>query len=122
MVGKPAPKFAAAKTIDGKELSNETLKGSITVLDFFAGNCPHCNKQLPRVEKIRQEYEAKGVRFVARPCAERSSPTRKSRRKSRRPTLRATWSPIRTTRSARCSAPPGSPPWPLSARMGRSRR
>lgn len=65
LVGKPAPKFPAAKTVDGKDLSNESLKGSITVLDFFAANCPHCNKQLPRVEKIRQEYEAKGVRFVA---------------------------------------------------------
>ena len=64
VVGKPAPKFDT-KTVEGKPVSNESLKGTVTVLDFFAINCGYCSKQIPRVEKIRQEYESKGVRFIA---------------------------------------------------------
>jgi len=64
LVGKPAPAFTA-QTIAGAPISNNDLSGKVTVLDFFAANCPHCNQQLPRVEQIRQAYEAKGVRFVA---------------------------------------------------------
>ena len=64
VVGKPAPKFDT-KTVEGKPVSNESLKGTVTVLDFIAVNCGYCKKQIPRVEKIRQEYESKGVRFIA---------------------------------------------------------
>ncbi len=64
LVGKPAPKFDGMTTGE-KPLSNATVKEAITVLDFFAVNCGYCSKQIPRMEKIRQDYEAKGVRFVA---------------------------------------------------------
>jgi len=64
LVGQAAPMFELASS-GGKALSNETLKEAITVLDFFAVNCGFCKKQLPRLETIRQEYEGKGVRFVA---------------------------------------------------------
>lgn len=64
-VGKPAPTFAL-QTIDGKPFdSGQFAKGPATVLNFVAPNCGFCKKQLPTVEKIRTEYEAKGVRFVA---------------------------------------------------------
>ena len=64
LIGKPAPAFSA-KTVDGKELSNaEFAKHPATVLDFFALNCGFCKKQIPRVEKMRQKYADKGVRFV----------------------------------------------------------
>jgi len=59
----PAPAFKLT-TIDGKEVTNESLKGSVAVLDFFAVNCGYCKKQIPRVEPIRAEYADKGVRFI----------------------------------------------------------
>jgi thiol-disulfide isomerase/thioredoxin len=64
LVGQAVPSFAA-QTLDGKPFSSGDLAGKVTVLDFFAVNCGFCKKQIPRVEKIRQEYESKGVRFVA---------------------------------------------------------
>ncbi len=64
LIGKPAPKFAL-KTLEGKDLSNAALTSApATVLNFFAGNCGFCKKQIPRLEKIRKEYEGKGIRFV----------------------------------------------------------
>lgn len=64
MVGKPAPAFAS-KTIDGKPVTNEELaKHPATILNFVAPNCGFCKKQVPVLEAIRKEYEAKGIRFV----------------------------------------------------------
>mgnify|MGYP000282605652 CR=1 FL=1 len=36
----------------------------MTVLNLVAPNCGFCKKQLPNVDKVRADYEAKGVRFV----------------------------------------------------------
>lgn len=64
LVGKPAPRFAL-KTLDGKSLSNDDFKNhAATVLNFVAPNCGYCKRQLPNVEAVRKDYQAKGVRFV----------------------------------------------------------
>lgn len=63
-VGKPAPEYDL-KTIEGFPVSNRELVGHpATVLNFFAPNCPHCKRQLPKVEQIRQQFEPMGIRFV----------------------------------------------------------
>ena len=49
----------------GEKISKESLKGTVTVLDFFSKTCPHCMKQIPRVEEVRKAYADKGVRFIA---------------------------------------------------------
>jgi thiol-disulfide isomerase/thioredoxin len=64
LIGKDAPKFTTT-TIEGKPVSNDELaKYAATVLDFFAPNCGHCKKQIPRLETVRQKYADKPVRFV----------------------------------------------------------
>ncbi|MCH8253132.1 MAG: redoxin domain-containing protein, partial [Planctomycetes bacterium] len=63
LVGKPAPSFSGT-TLAGKAVSNSTVAKEITVLNFFAGNCGFCKKQIPRLDTIRKEYESKGVRFI----------------------------------------------------------
>lgn len=63
-IGKPAPAYDL-KTLDGFPVTNLELEGHpATVLNFFAPNCPHCKKQLPKVEQIRLQFEPMGVRFV----------------------------------------------------------
>lgn len=63
LAAQPAPAFSLTTT-DGKEVNNETLKGSVAVLNFFAGNCGYCKKQIPRLETVRAEYTEKPVRFI----------------------------------------------------------
>lgn len=64
LIGKPAPKLALT-TLKGKSVSNGDFGSHpATVLNFFAPNCGYCKKAMPAVEKVRKEYEAKGVRFV----------------------------------------------------------
>jgi len=60
IVGQTVPDFTLT-TVDGKTVSKD---GKITVLNFYASKCPYCRKQLPRLDKMRADYEAKGVRFV----------------------------------------------------------
>ena len=62
--GKPTPTFAI-KTFDGKSVSNADLAANAgTVLNIVAPNCGYCKRQIPEVEKMRTEYEKKGIRFV----------------------------------------------------------
>lgn len=64
LVGQPSPAFSI-DTLEGKKVSSDDFKNHpATVLNFVAPNCGYCKKQLPNVESIRAEYEAKGVRFV----------------------------------------------------------
>jgi len=52
-------------TLEGKPLASaDFAKTPATVLNFVAPNCGYCKKQVPVLEAIRKEYEAKGVRFV----------------------------------------------------------
>jgi len=64
LVGQPAPAFSI-DTLEGKKVSSDDFKNHpATVLNFVAPNCGFCKKQMPNVEAVRAEYEAKGVRFV----------------------------------------------------------
>ncbi|HEY3329173.1 MAG TPA: TlpA disulfide reductase family protein [Capsulimonadaceae bacterium] len=59
------PDFAM-KTPDGApfSLADAVAKGPV-VLDFWATYCGPCRLELPELDKIRQQYESKGVQFYA---------------------------------------------------------
>ena len=64
MVGKIPAEFSLT-TLAGKTIGTADFAShKATVLNFVAANCPYCLKQIPLVERIRAEYEPKGVRFV----------------------------------------------------------
>lgn len=59
-VGDPAPTFSL-KTIDGKVLALEDLRGKLVVLHFAATWCPFCAAEAPHLEKLYREYRERGV-------------------------------------------------------------
>jgi len=64
LVGKAAPPFSLT-TVGGKAIGNDDFKKHpATVLNFVAPNCGFCKRAIPNVEKVRKEYESKGIRFV----------------------------------------------------------
>ncbi len=59
-IDEPAPHFVV-KTLDGERLTNESLKGKVVLLDFWATWCPPCKHDEPAVESILREFGKDGL-------------------------------------------------------------
>lgn len=61
-VGSPAPQFSG-KDSSGKDVTLQSLKGKIVVLEWFNPNCPFVKKFYKNgdMQKLQQELESKGV-------------------------------------------------------------
>jgi cytochrome c biogenesis protein CcmG/thiol:disulfide interchange protein DsbE len=63
VVGKKAPAFSFT-TLEGKKLTNASLKGKVVVLDFWASWCGNCLKASPTMNSLHDKYASKGVVVV----------------------------------------------------------
>jgi len=63
-VGKPAPEFQVAKTLDGKPARIEDFRGKVLLLDFWATWCGPCRSALPNVYDLYQKYHEKGFEIL----------------------------------------------------------
>jgi thiol-disulfide isomerase/thioredoxin len=59
-VGDAAPDFTL-KDLAGTEVSLASLKGKVIVLDFWATWCGPCKAAMPVIQKLHDDYAAKGV-------------------------------------------------------------
>jgi thiol-disulfide isomerase/thioredoxin len=57
---KPAPAFTIP-TLDGKDLSLGSLRGSVVLLDFSATWCGYCRQAAPELEKLHRRFGSKGL-------------------------------------------------------------
>ncbi|MBV9405839.1 MAG: TlpA family protein disulfide reductase [Acidobacteriaceae bacterium] len=63
-VNEPAPHFAA-KTLDGEKLTNESLKGKIVLIEFWATWCSPCKRDEPVLESLAKEFAKDGLVIIA---------------------------------------------------------
>ncbi|MGD0577366.1 MAG: TlpA disulfide reductase family protein [Bryobacteraceae bacterium] len=61
---EPAPKFRA-KTLDGELFSNESIRGKVVLLQFWATWCGFCRRDQPAVDAIVRDFESKGLVVLA---------------------------------------------------------
>jgi len=61
---EPAPHFTA-KTIDGEKFSNESLRGKVVLLQFWATWCHYCRGEQPIVDSLNSEFKDKGLVILA---------------------------------------------------------
>ncbi|MCC5928106.1 MAG: thioredoxin family protein [Cyclobacteriaceae bacterium] len=65
-LGTIAPPFNLPDTVSGKMLSLEDLKSDIaTVVMFICNHCPYVKHINAELVKVANEYQAKGIAFVA---------------------------------------------------------
>jgi thiol-disulfide isomerase/thioredoxin len=53
------PKYSL-KTLDGKEISNDTLKGKVVLLNVWASWCGPCKQEFPDLNELQEKYGDKG--------------------------------------------------------------
>jgi thiol-disulfide isomerase/thioredoxin len=61
---EPAPSFHA-KSLDGENYSNESLKGKVILLQFWATWCKFCRGEQPVVDELTQEFADRGLVVLA---------------------------------------------------------
>lgn len=64
LVGCEMPAFEA-RTLEGKRVSNESLKGKVVVMNFWFIGCPPCEKELPGLNKLVEKFGKKEIVFLA---------------------------------------------------------
>jgi peroxiredoxin len=63
-VGMRAPDFTL-HTVDGKSIQFSSLLGQPVVINYWATWCVPCKAEMPILEKIQNEYKARGVVFIS---------------------------------------------------------
>ncbi len=61
--GQPAPAFKLF-AVNGQPLSNESLKGSVVLIDFWAIWCPPCRESLPFFNELHRKYSKQGLHII----------------------------------------------------------
>lgn len=65
------------KGLSGKTFSSSSLKGTVTLLNFWATWCPPCRKEMPSIENLYKKMEGYDFRIVAVSASEKKSDVKK---------------------------------------------
>ncbi len=64
LVGKPAPEWDIDAWVNGDETTQESLKGKVLLIDFWAMWCGPCIATFPHLREWREEFGDKGFEIV----------------------------------------------------------
>jgi thiol-disulfide isomerase/thioredoxin len=59
-----APRFSG-RTLDGERFTNETLKGKVVLLQFWATSCGYCRRDQNMVDSVAQDLAGEGLVVLA---------------------------------------------------------
>lgn len=63
-VGDSLPQFSVTLN-DGSTLSSASLRGKVSVIEFFNTGCPDCRESLPMLQEVWRRYEGNPAVVVA---------------------------------------------------------
>lgn len=59
----PAPPLLA-KTLDGRTLTLQQLRGKPVLITFWATTCPSCIQEMPHLVELYQEFKGRGLEII----------------------------------------------------------
>ena len=62
--GDAAPRFVA-KTLEGKRITSDSLKGKVVLIQFWATWCPYCKKDEAALDRVTRAFEKDGLVVLA---------------------------------------------------------
>ena len=66
MLGTVGPDFTLLDTVSGQMMSLDSLKSdNVTIVMFICNHCPYVKHVNPQLVRLAQDYQPKGVSFVA---------------------------------------------------------
>jgi len=60
---RPAPEFTV-RDLDGKTVSSASLRGKVTLLDFWATWCVPCVKNAPELSRLHRDWSGRGFQVL----------------------------------------------------------
>lgn len=67
LVGLPVPSFSL-RTVDGRSLSDDALRGRVVLLDFWASWCEPCHAASPVMQALHERWGDRGLAVVGVHC------------------------------------------------------
>lgn len=64
-IGAPAPELEIEEWSDGRSRALKDFRGKVVVMDFWGIWCKPCLAQVPKLKELQDQYEGKGVVFLA---------------------------------------------------------
>ena len=64
LIGKEMPDFLLTD-MKGVSVSKKSLKGKVTVFNFWFTTCSPCIKEMPALNQLIEKFQGKGVQFIA---------------------------------------------------------
>lgn len=63
--GKKSAPDVTFQSINGQQLSMQSLRGKVVMVNFWATSCTTCVKEMPHMVQTYEKYKDKGLDFVA---------------------------------------------------------
>lgn len=72
LVNKPLPNFSM-KTVAGATINNQTVRGKVVLLDFWATWCGPCKAASPFMQELHTKYASRGLMLIGANAGERTA-------------------------------------------------
>ena len=61
---EPAPRFRA-RSLDGEQFDNDSIKGRVVLVQFWATWCPYCRREQGIIDSLVRDLSSKGLLVLA---------------------------------------------------------
>ena len=62
---KPVAPSLSLTTLEGQQISIDSLRGKVILVNFWATSCPGCIKEMPQLVETWRQYNKRGLEVIA---------------------------------------------------------